>query len=137
MSSELSSFYGFVREQEVSVVYAGEIIDEMLQVTLRSKNKEWNLFIENEYDDFDINNQPVCIYLTLRALDDYRIEGDYKSWIGYFSLENNEHWKNYYEYLGNACNEIEALWGEIDTFIKDEDYLMCDGAYVELLKSND
>ena len=135
MSSELSSFYRFINEQQVSLSFSGEIVDELLSVTLRSKDKEWNLFIENEYDDFDIDNQPVCIYMALRALDDYRIEGDYKSWIGYFSLENNDHWKKYYEYLGNAYTEMETLWGGIDTFLKDEDYLMCDGAYVELLKS--
>lgn len=135
MFPELSQFYRFINDQEVSVSYTGKIVDELLSVTLKSKDKEWNLFIENEYDDFDVNNQPVCIYLVLRALDDFRIEANFKNWSGYFSLEHNDHWKGYYAYLGKAYAEIETLWGSIDTFIKDDDYLMCDGAYVELLKT--
>ena len=132
--SNLSAFYKFIREQEISVSHSGVIVDELLSVTLKSKDKEWNLFIENEYDDFDIENQPVCIYLVLRALDDFRIEENYKNWIAYFSLEDDQNWKSYYDYLSKAYNEIETHWGGVDTFISDDDYLMCDGAYVELLK---
>ena len=132
--SNLSAFYKFIREQEISVSHSGVIMDELLSVTLKSKDKEWNLFIENEYDDFDIDNQPVCIYLVLRSLDDFRIEENYKNWIGYFTLQDNQHWRSYYDYLNNAYLEIASHWGSIDTFISDDDYLMCDGAYVELLK---
>jgi hypothetical protein len=136
MYLELSLLYLFIKEHEVSVSFSGKIVDELLSVTLKSKSKEWELFIDNEYDDFDVTNQPVCIYLALRALDDYCIEQNFKNWSRYYSLgSNSAEWKTYFDYLGKAYDEIETEWGSIDTFLKDDDYLMCDGAYVELLKT--
>lgn len=100
-------------------------------------DKSWIIYVDNEYGYFDTNNQPLCIYLVLSALAEYKVCEDYLVWCKENELEAPDtRWLNYYKSLGQVYNEVELILGVIDPFITHFDYELRSGAFSELLKYN-
>ena len=109
--------------------------DELLHVLFGSNQGEWKLFILDEAGDFDEKNQLVCLYLTLKSLEDYVEETDFLAWSNFYGLDDfDPFWLDYYKSLDKIRYEIEFHFGKIDSFIDSLDYELRAGAFQELTK---
>lgn len=110
-------------------------LEELIAVEFSAGGKSWNLFIKDEYDDFDTDNQLVCIYLCLRALEDYSDCEDVNDWCKMYSIRPHSNViTNYHKQLRKTYQEIKAVIKNIDPCISAYDYEMRGGAYNELVE---
>jgi hypothetical protein len=135
MFPELNRLFQFIEKHQLMVTYDGVKTDDLLAITLHSKQSVWNLYIEDEYGYFDLRNQPLCVYLTLRALLDYIEMQDFLQWTNNYGLKTTDHWLNYYRELSRVFPSIESELGTLVTFISDLDYQLYSGAFYALIGS--
>ncbi len=111
----------------------GTIRDHLICVDFLFNGTNYNLYIDDEYKDFDEENQSLCLYLVLRSIIDYKEEDDFLKWCNLYALNASEHhWLSYYRSLGEIIGEIERKTGELRVFIADLDYQLRSGAFYEL-----
>ncbi|MEN2282091.1 hypothetical protein AAGF08_08125 [Algoriphagus sp. SE2] len=109
--------------------------DELLHIQLESNKGNWKLYIQDECGDFDEKNQLVCLYLTLKSLEDYVEETDFLAWSNFYDLDDfDTYWLDYYKSLDKIRYEIEFHFGKIDSFIDSLDYELRAGAFQELTR---
>lgn len=105
-------------------------------VQLHIGSDSWEIYIEDEYGDFDLNSQLVCIFLTLRALEEYNDAPDFLKWCLHNGLDSRDvKWLNHYRDLGRHYAEIASKLGVIDSFISSLDYQLRAGAFAELVNT--
>lgn len=113
---------------------AGTVYGDLIQVDFLCNGVHYNLYIDDEYNDFNESNQLLCLYLVLRSLKDYKEEDDFLKWCNLYSLNaSDSNWLNYYRSLGFITQAIEKDAGEIKIFITDLDYQLRSGAFYELV----
>jgi len=106
-----------------------------LEVTLSTSDANWNLFVDDEYGDFDGQKQLLCLFLVLRSLEDYKDENDYLKWCSLYGLNPAEDkWLSYYRVLAKTYREIVSVIGEPDSYINSLDYQLRSGAFSALLQ---
>uniref|UniRef100_UPI00404B8667 hypothetical protein n=1 Tax=Fulvivirga sp. TaxID=1931237 RepID=UPI00404B8667 len=106
----------------------------LLKVRFYIGTKYWDLYIDDEYSYFNVNQQLVCIYLILNTLEEYSEADDYLLWCKANGLNASDNsWLEYYRYLGKAFQKIEKLIGKIDSFINPLDYQLNAGSFHALL----
>ncbi|MCB9195187.1 MAG: hypothetical protein H6598_03095 [Flavobacteriales bacterium] len=97
-------------------------------------DQSWEIFIDDEYRDFDLNKPLACLYLTLLALDIYNSSDDYLCWCSQYGLNASElKWLTYFQSLETTIVEIKNVLGEVDPCISDYDYTLRTGVVQELL----
>ena len=97
--------------------------------------KEFNFFIEDEYNDIRYNYPLLNLCLVLRELEYYIETDDYLIWCKERSLDvKNTAILNHYKNLGSVYREVEKITGKIDSQISDWDFEMGSGAAWELRK---
>ena len=97
----------------------------MLWVRLTVNNASWNLYIDDEYSDFNEDRQVIALFLVLTALDDYKESSDFLVWAKENFLDASEtKWLEYYRSLAKTYNEIKAVLGNLDSQIDYYDYSM-------------
>ena len=112
--------------------------DDIFPVRFIAGDKEWEIFIEDEYGDFDPKKQLVCIYLVLKALEEYATKTDFAHWCRYYAEDefdpvNQKHFAS----LASKYAEIESILGEINSYISWYDYDYKEGAFLDLLEYED
>lgn len=111
----------------------GALLDQLIPVDFLFNGVHYNLYIDDEYSDFNEENQQLCLYLVLRSLVDYKEEDDFLNWCALLGLNaSDSEWLNYYKLLGSIVQDIEKKAGEIGAFIPDLDYQLRSGAFYEL-----
>ncbi len=111
-------------------------LEELIAVEFSAGNKTWNLFIKDEYDDFDTDNQLVCIYLCLRALEDFDDCDDLNEWCKMYGIKPYSNVvTGYYKQLRKTYQEIKSTIKTIDPCISANDYELRTGAYHELVEA--
>jgi hypothetical protein len=134
MYPEVKKLNRLIRTNDLKVSDGRQETEELLEVRFHAAAQTWRLFIEDEYKDFNPENQPLCVYLVLRALEDYQIEPDFLHWCEYYYLDPNEpKWLDYYRELGTTYREIEMIIGKPDSFITTMDYDLRSGPMDELI----
>jgi len=87
------------------------------------QNQTFNLFIDDEFDDFVYKNPILDLCVVLRDLEDYRFSDDYLVWCAKRHIEpKNDIAREYYMDLSQTYNEIEKLLGEINSHIPSMDF---------------
>lgn len=92
-------------------------------------DQSFSLFVDDEYEDFQIGNPFLSLCLVLRELENYHESSDYLIW----SRENNldasdEQVRGYYMSLSATFRGIEKLIGKVDSQISDYDFGLNAGA---------
>ena len=105
-------------------------------IVLSLAGKTFNMFVEDEYNDFQIENPLLSLSLVLRELEIYKEEDDFLAWCKSQILSSsNSLVLNYYKTLDNIYNDIEMIMGSISNPISSWDFEMNSGAVQELRKS--
>lgn len=105
-------------------------------VRLTINNISWNIFIDDEYQDFKKDKQLVGLYLTLVSLEEYKISSDFLVWAKEFNVNaSDSKWLDYYKSLENTLQEIEVIIGEINSQIPYFDYSMHTALGLALLEA--
>lgn len=133
--SEIAQLKNYQKDHSIRVELLGSK-ESLLQVMFHSSSGSWEIFIEDEYHDFEESNQLICIYLCLRSLEDYVEEPDFLTWSNLYGIDDfDPFWLDYYRGLAKIRYEIEFHLGEIDSFINSLDYELRSGAIHELTKN--
>lgn len=91
-------------------------------------NKSWNIYVYDEYEDFDESKPLISFYLTLVALDEYWISEDYLEWCLGYGLDSKENkWLEHFRDLATIYREIEGILGKVDQCISNYDYTLRTG----------
>ena len=132
--TEIEQLVALQKKYGLSVASKGTVKDRMILVDFAADGKSWPLYIEDEYNDFDSEKQLLCIFLTLRALEDFQESSDFTDWCKQSFLDaSNPDWLTYYKELGYRHTEIEETIGPIDSFINSLDYQLRSGAFSALV----
>ncbi len=83
----------------------------------------FDMYAEDEYNNFQINNPLLTLCVVLRELEDYEYASDYTEWCihHYFDVKNVQVLA-YYRSLARTYREIESLIGKIHGQISDFDF---------------
>ena len=132
---ELEKLKAFQKAHVVKIRLLGER-DDLLLVKFESNKGSWDIYIEDSKGDFEESNQLLCLYLTLKSLEDYVGEPDFLTWADFYGLDDfDPFWLDYYLSLEKICYEIEFHMGKINPFIDSLDYELRSGAFQELIKN--
>lgn len=83
----------------------------------------FELFIDDEFQDFSIKNIDLHLCLVLRSLETYQEAEDFLVWCTHLGLNaSNNEVRSHYMDFGTAYREIEKRIGSIDSFISDLDF---------------
>lgn len=92
-------------------------------VELVMQNESFNLFIDDEYDDFVYKNPILNLCIVLRELEDYKFSNDYLIWCAERHIKpQNETARQFYMGLDKIYFEIKLILGEINSFIPSMDF---------------
>jgi len=112
----------------------GKIKNDLVHVDFLCNGIHYNLYIDDEYNDFNETNQLLCLYLVLRSLKDYQEEDDFLKWCNLYSLNaSDSNWLDYYRSLDAITQTIESKTDKIEVFITDLEYQLRSGAFYELV----
>ena len=137
MPSEIELLQLLQEKHHLSVVALNKPSKEgMIPVLFHVGKKTYDLYVYDEYQDFDAKNQLLCIYLVLSAIEDYLGSQDYLVWCKNQTITPDDTWLQYYRDLASKCREMELVLGKIDSYIPHLEYELRSGSYYELLKNN-
>ena len=135
MYPALNNLLNLIEKHRLSASSDGSMRDDLIEVEFLVGASKWKLFIEDEYKDFNLENRPLCVYLTLRALEDYNELNDFLEWTTYYGISaNDSYWQQYYRDLAHTVRDIENIFGQIDPFISQMDYELRAGAFDALIR---
>lgn len=98
-------------------------------VDVSLEGQSFRLFVDDEYQDVQINNPILTFCLILRELEHYQEEEDYLKWCTTQFLEPaNQQVRAYYMQLGKVYHAVEKIIGEIDSQISNYDFGLNAGA---------
>jgi hypothetical protein len=105
------------------------------KVEVSIDKQKFQLYVDDEYEDFKKENSLLSFCLVLRELENYQNGKDYLDWCTECELDpGNTQIKEYYSSLAKTFAEIKLLLGMIDSQISDYDFSLNDGAAQELRK---
>jgi hypothetical protein len=106
-------------------------------ILFRLNDLSFPLLIDDEYDDLQIPNKTLHLYLVLRELEFYDEESDLLTWTKSKGINpGNTEVMKYYRELGMIYAQIESELGKIDSYISDLDYQLNSGAIQALRNSS-
>ncbi len=92
-------------------------------VILSLDKQSFQLFVDDEYNDFNYNNHILNFCIVLRGLENYKFSGDYLVWCAERYIDASDtKIRTYYMGLDKIYNKIKAILGEINSFIPDNDF---------------
>ncbi len=127
---EVNQLIKLQKDYNLSVESLSTEITDFQQVRFYIGKQSWDVYIDNEYHDFNTDKPLVCIYLVLSALEDYSDADDFLQWCRHLGLNaSDQKWLDYFRQLARSYNEIEKILGKIDSFINPLDYQLRSGAF--------
>lgn len=110
-------------------------LSDDLVIRLSISDVFWDVIVEDEYNNYNPNNELLTLFLVLYSLETYKESSDFLGWCNELSLDtSNTSLLTYYQTLYNVIHEIEAITGEIDSYISAYDYSLQSGEFRTLLK---
>ena len=102
-------------------------------IKLTIEGVTYDMYAEDEYQNFEIKNPLLTLCVVLRELEDYEYASDFTEWcIHHYFDVNNEEVLNYYRSLSKTYREIESAIGKIHGQISDFDFECNSGPMWEL-----
>ncbi len=96
-------------------------------------NESFEIYVDDEYHDFKIDNPDLHLCLVLRSLEIYDDAEDFLVWCTQLGLEASDPVaREHHMELGSIYSAIEERLGTIDSFISDYDFGLNAGAAQEL-----
>ncbi len=96
---------------------------DLIHVAFTIDGTTWNLYVDDEYKDFQEDRPVMCLYLVLFSLEMYLESDDFLSWCNQWFLDTKDpKWLQYYRDLGSMTREIEQRLGTIDAHVSDYEY---------------
>lgn len=109
----------------------------LIEVNFFLGEQNWILLVDDEYGDYDEVNQSMCLFLVLRALEEYSDAEDFLTWSRYYHIDSSEpFYLEYYRDMAYKFNQITAIIGEPNSFISSLDYELRAGAFASLMKGD-
>ncbi len=110
-------------------------IDEFnFWVEVKSRSRSWEIFIQDEYNDFDPEKPLIALWLVFDALEEYEEGDDFLTWCTGYGLDpSNSKLLDYYRALGKTLVEVKKTFGTIDSWIAPLEYQLRTGVILELL----
>jgi hypothetical protein len=131
--SEVLLLRRFAEQYTCEVKRTSAIKDNLIGVQFRFTDHIWIVFVEDEYNDWQDNNHLMCLFLVMRALEDYKEENDFLKWCNLYGLNASDiEWLSYYKSLDAIIKELEQVSGPVNSFISSLDYQLRSGAFHEL-----
>lgn len=121
-----------IQKHDIRITLLDRVKERMKEVEFSIGENRWNLLIEDESDDFNERNQPLCLFLVLNSLDIYNETSDILEWSHEHMLKDISSWLSYYRTLEKAYSEISKHIGEITTYISPFDYELRAGEFQRL-----
>lgn len=121
-----------IQKHDIRITLLDRVKERMKEVEFSIGENRWNLLIEDESDDFNERNQPLCLFLVLNSLDIYNETSDILEWSHEHMLKDVASWLSYYRTLEKAYSEISKHIGEITTYISPFDYELRAGEFQRL-----
>ncbi|NQY04827.1 MAG: hypothetical protein HRT68_01160 [Flavobacteriaceae bacterium] len=104
-------------------------------VRVKIKNKNFDLYVYDEYDDLKVDNQLLCLSLVLLELEVYDEEEDFLNWCFALGVSfKDEKIRAYHMDLRTIYADIQNLIGTIENPISDYDFQMNAGVAQYLRK---
>ena len=133
-TSPLENLRTLQNKHNLSVTpWNGPSKEGMIPVSFCVGKKSYNIYIYDEYEDFDLGNQLLCVYLVLSSLEDYQENQDYLVWCDNQMITPDDIWLQYYRDLASMYSEIKKSLGQIDSYIPHLEYELRSGSYYQLL----
>lgn len=134
---EIEKLKSYLEGRKISFLRIDSEDPYFFPVLISINNQSWKIFIDDEYEHFNLDNSLICLYLILSALEEYEESSDYLQWCKFNNLNASDlNWLDYYKALETTYLEIESELGEIDACISDYDYTLRTGVTEELLKND-
>ncbi len=97
------------------------------------KNRKFKFFVDDEYQDFKIENPLLHLCLVLRELESYQEAEDYLVWCRQRMIDpTDSKARDNHMTLVSVYRNIQMILGEIDSQITDLDFQLNAGAAQEL-----
>lgn len=130
---EINQLLAYFERAKISFALKERIDEENLWIQLLINSKQWDLFILDEYRDFDPEYPLFCLFLVLTALEEYEESMDFLTWSTSYGLDTSStRHLDYYRNLDASLNEIKSILGAIDSCINPLDYQLRTGVIQEL-----
>ena len=130
---EIKKLKTLINKHEIKIERITFDSDDFFKVRLISTRRLWEIYIDDEYHDYDEGNQVLCFYLTLRSLEDYNDTENIENWCKLYDLDSSEEkWGHYFKELSLNYQEIDNLFSGIDSFIADLDYQLRSDVFYKL-----
>lgn len=96
---------------------------DYIQLEIILQDKQFNLFVQDEYEDLKEENQPLCLCLVLLELEEYMEEDEYSAWCNARKLPaGNVEVRDYYIDLRTTYSAIEQIIGVIESPVSPSDF---------------
>jgi len=100
------------------------------KVEITVSGKDFQFYVEDEYDDFRYNYPLLNLCVVLRELEYYQESAtDYSLWCKEHGFDSkNSQISHHFKGLASICKEMGKIIGKIDSKVSDWDFQMSSGA---------
>ncbi|MCB9196493.1 MAG: hypothetical protein H6598_09740 [Flavobacteriales bacterium] len=107
--------------------------EPLIPLKLSIDENSWIIYVDDEYQDLNIGNPMMCLFLVLNSLVIYQESTDYLDWCNQNGINSSElKWLDYYQELSSTYSSIDRILGEIDPCIRPLDYQLRTGVVTSL-----
>ena len=104
-------------------------------VTFKLEQKTFLFYVQDELGDIRYNYPLLNLCLVLRELEEYNLSPDFLIWCQERYLDaSNDAVLAQYRNLGTVFRDVEAILGEINSYVSDWDFEMGSGPSWDLRK---
>jgi len=140
-NSNIKALDHLYRKHKVSIQVSNKIFlterKEYPQVVLTLSGKSFEIFVDDEYEDFKYNYPILTFCVVLRELEDYNDCCDYLEWCTVRHIDaSDSKIRDYYMGLDKIYRTIETILGEINSFIPGMDFDLAMGEVWVLRNEN-
>jgi len=134
MDNAIEQLANLYQKHRISIKINGERKQDLTPVLLGTDTKDYLLYVEDEYLDFNVEKPLICLFLILRTLEDYDDCEDFLAWCRLYNLDSSDpEWQHYYRGLSEIYSALETSWGSVDSYISSLDYQLRSGVFYSLL----
>lgn len=133
---EIEKLKAYFNQCKIEIEQDGPSIHtDYIPVILHLDKQDFQLQVDDEYGDFNIDNQVLCLFLVLNTLLLYKESDDFLIWCRQygFAPANTSH-LHYYQSLAQCYAAIENSLGEVDACIAPLDYQLRTGVIQALVE---
>lgn len=103
--------------------------DDLRKVVMTIKQRPYEIYVDDEYQDLIIDNPDLHLCLVLRSLEDFQDADDFLTWCQRLYIDPADSTaRQYHMNLNSVCARITAHIGTIDSFISNSDFELNAGA---------